>query len=339
MVNAKKVAERANVSRSTVQRALSGSGKVAEKTRKRVLRIAEQLGYSVNKPARALVMRQQNLEYSVVFSIPENGFYREVLRGIEKAKTEISDYGVKVDVHFMKKIEEHQQADFLLKLVEQGKRGIVFVPYDGEEVRKAVNRGTERGTVFVAVISDIIGTGRLCFVGQDLYRSGLVAGNLMTKMLGPEDKVACFVGSNSFSAHRDRLRGFIDRYTEMYTRKNIIDIVENNDSDNLSAELTESLLDTHSELQAFYVAGAGVGGICRVIEERGLKERIKIISYDLVQSKEYCRSGIIDFVIDQDPVLEGYKALTVLNNYIVFNEIPEDKVFTEIDIRTRDNLE
>jgi LacI family transcriptional regulator len=339
MVNAKKIAELANVSRSTVQRALSGNGKVAEKTRERVLQIAEKLGYSINKPARALVMRQQNLEYSVVFSIPENQFYREVLRGIEKAKEEIRDFGVNVDVHFMEKIEEHQQAEFLKSLVEQGKRGIVFVPYDSKEVRNVVNMGTKMGTVFVAVVSDIPGTKRLCFVGQDLYRSGLVAGNLMTKLLGPEEKVACFVGSNSFSAHRDRLNGFMDRYTGIYSRENIVNVVENYDSSTMSVKLTESLLDAQPELRALYIVGAGVSGVCEVVEKRGLQDSIKIISYDLVQSKEYCKRGIIDLVIDQDPVEEGYKALTVLNNYIMFDEQPADKIFTGVDIRTGDNLD
>jgi len=339
MVSAKKIAELANVSRSTVQRALSGNPKVAEKTRERVLAIAKELGYSVNKPARALVMRQQNIEYSVVFSIPENKFYREVLRGIEKAKKEISGLGVKIDVHFIEQIEAHQQAEMLTELVNRKKKGIVFVPYDSKEVRDVVNWGTQQGTIFVSVISDIEETKRICFVGQNLYKSGLVAGNLMAKLTHSKDKIVCIVGSRSFTAHRDRLNGFMDRYNSSRGHGEVVDVLENYDSNRFSLKLMEEYLDKKSDIKGIYVAGGGVQGICDVIEKRGLIGKVRIISYDLIQSEEYCRRGIIDFVIDQDPIQEGYKALHVLNNFIMFDEKPVDKVFTRVDIRTSDNLD
>jgi LacI family transcriptional regulator len=339
MVNAKKIAELANVSRSTVQRALSGNPKVAEKTRERVLAIANELGYSVNRPARALVMRQQNIEYSVVFSIPENKFYREVLRGIEKAREEISGLGVKIDVHFIERIEAHQQAQMLERLVNQRKKGIVFVPYDSKEVKEVVNWGTRQGTTFVSVISDIEETGRICFVGQNLYKSGLVAGNLMAKLTHSGDKIVCIVGSRSFTAHRDRLNGFTDRYGSLHNNGEKMDVLENYDSNRFSIKLMEEYLEKNPDIKGIYIAGGGVPGICDAVEKKGLTGEVRIISYDLIQSEEYCRRGLIDFVIDQDPIQEGYKALHVLNNYIMFDERPEDKVYTRVDIRTSDNLD
>jgi LacI family transcriptional regulator len=115
--------------------------------------------------------------------------------------------------------------------------------------------------------------------------------------------------------------------------------LENEDSDSVSEKIVAELIDRYPGLRGLYIVGGGVQGVCRVLEEKGLRGRIKVISYDLVQSRDYCKRGVIDFVIDQDPVQEGYRALKVLNDYVIFNEVPEEKVYTRIDIRTRENLE
>jgi LacI family transcriptional regulator len=79
------IADRLNVSVATVSRALAGYGDVADETRQRVLRVADELGYRPNVIARRL---QQQRTETIGFVIPTHGprfsdpFFSELLAGI-----------------------------------------------------------------------------------------------------------------------------------------------------------------------------------------------------------------------------------------------------------------
>lgn len=77
------VADAAGVSISTVSRALSGRGRVAERTRRRVARLAHELGYHPNDLARSLLAQSTQTIAVVVPSIT-NPFFPELVEGIER---------------------------------------------------------------------------------------------------------------------------------------------------------------------------------------------------------------------------------------------------------------
>lgn len=83
------VARRAGVSQPTVSLVLSGNprARVAEGTRARVLRAAEELGYRPNMLARGLV---QQRSYALGVVVPDlgNPFFAEVVRGVERVAAE-----------------------------------------------------------------------------------------------------------------------------------------------------------------------------------------------------------------------------------------------------------
>jgi LacI family transcriptional regulator len=335
-MTAKSIAQEAGVSRSTVQRALSGDPKIAPKTRDRVLEIARSLSYKPNKHARALVMRQRKLEYAVILTVPENVFMQEVLKGINRAQEELKEYGVRVAIHFMETIDGPTQAELINRLVVDQMKGIAFVAIDCDEVRSAIAKGVHAGTTFVSMVTDVQRSRRICFVGQENRQSGRVAGGLMGLLLPQGGKISCVVGSKQFLGHMERLNSFRERYGQSHDPRDIVAVVENFDSSKLSERLIVELLERHPDLGGIFVAGGGVKGVCEGVRAGGLAGKVKMVTFDLVQSQQFCREGIIDFIIDQDPVQEGYRALSVLNSSIMFGEVPPKKLYTRIDIRTRD---
>jgi DNA-binding LacI/PurR family transcriptional regulator len=86
------VARRAQVSPSTVSRALSASHLVRGETRDRVLAAAEELGYQPNPAARSLITRRTG---NIGILVPDlnNPFYTGVLRGVQ-ARARQSGYAV-----------------------------------------------------------------------------------------------------------------------------------------------------------------------------------------------------------------------------------------------------
>ena len=75
------------------------------------------------------------------------------------------------------------------------------------------------------------------------------------------------------------------------------------------------------------------------MKAEGRAGKIRLVSYDLVQSGRFCREGIVDFVIDQDPVQEGFRALTALHSFVVYGEELPDKRLMAIDVRIRDSVD
>jgi LacI family transcriptional regulator len=339
MVTAKEIARAARVSRSTVQRALTGSASVSRETRKRILKIAGTLGYRPNRHARALVLRQQKIAFAAILTIAENTFMQEVLRGINKAQEELKDSGATVSIQFMDTIDGRRQARLIDQLVAQSHKGIVLIPVDCDEVRQAIADGTRKGTNFVTLATDIRRSRRLCFVGQDNVRSGRAAGGLMSFLLRRGEKIACFEGSSQFLGHKERLEGFRERYLQSHDPEDLVEVVEDLDSSKLSARLTRDLLRRHPDLRGIFVAGAGVEGVCRTVKAEGRAGAIRLVTYDLVQSGRFCREGIVDFIIDQDPVQEGFLALNALNSFVMYGEAPPEKQLMRIDIRTRDTVD
>src|SRR5690606_39589382 len=76
------IAKRAKVAPSTVSRALSGKGRIAEKTRNRIVQIAQEMGYEVASDApspRAVgILYSRRLRYLI-----GDGFYGAVMEGVE----------------------------------------------------------------------------------------------------------------------------------------------------------------------------------------------------------------------------------------------------------------
>lgn len=82
VVTLKDVAKVAGVSYATVSRALSGSPEIGESTRKRVIKICEEMGYTPNAVARSMVMKRTNIIGLIVTSI-DNPFMSEMTAHLE----------------------------------------------------------------------------------------------------------------------------------------------------------------------------------------------------------------------------------------------------------------
>jgi LacI family transcriptional regulator len=339
VVTAKEIAEAARVSRSTVQRALTGHPSISLGAKKRIMAIARDLGYHPDPHARALVMRRQKIAYAAILTVPENSFMQEVLRGIRAGQQELKASGATVSIHFMKAIDGPRQARLIDRLVKSSVKGIVLIPVDCDEVRRAMKDGAARGTSFVTLATDIQRARRLCFVGQDNRRSGQVAGGLMGFLLRRGEKIACLEGSSQFLGHKERLDGFRERYFKAHDTQDLVAVVETFDSARLSEKLTRELLRLHPDLRGIFVAGAGVEGVCRALEKLGKAGQVRLVTYDLVQSVRWLRNGTVDFVIDQDPLQEGIRAVRALNSWVLYGEAPQEKQLMRIDICTRDTVE
>ena len=81
-VTLKDVAKVAGVSYATVSRAVSGSPEISEQTRRRILKICKEMGYTPNSIARSMVKRCTNILGLIVPSL-NNPFMSELTADLE----------------------------------------------------------------------------------------------------------------------------------------------------------------------------------------------------------------------------------------------------------------
>lgn len=82
MVTQRSIAEKLGVSQRLVAYALNGNGRMSDETRQKICEAAEQLGYSPNRAAQALVTGRTN-QIALCFPFLGSSFYNEIIRWFE----------------------------------------------------------------------------------------------------------------------------------------------------------------------------------------------------------------------------------------------------------------
>jgi LacI family transcriptional regulator len=189
------VARRAGVSQPLVSLVIGGSTsvRVADATRERILRAAEELGYRPNVIARALV---QSRSYSLGIIIPDlyNPFFVDVVSGVDRVATE-EGYAVLLCSGGEASVARHVDAlrarqidGIIIDAVGAASLGAIAL---GDVNMVLID---EPSDVHLSVTSDALDAGRLA--GQHM----LALGHTEIGLIGP---------ASDFWAFRMRERGFV----------------------------------------------------------------------------------------------------------------------------------
>jgi LacI family transcriptional regulator len=136
-VTQKDIAKRLGVSTMTVSKALAGHPDVSPKTRERVLEVAREMHYRVNRVARSLVRRSTRTIGVIVPDVSEF-FYTEILNGIESA-TRAENYNLLLaNSDNDPDIEVHS----LQTLLENRIDGLLFCPSEKNNAYTSVLKTT-----------------------------------------------------------------------------------------------------------------------------------------------------------------------------------------------------
>lgn len=338
----KEIAQLAGVSRGTVDRVLNHRGSVSPETAEKIRRIALAVNYTPNLAGKTLSVRKKQLKFGfIIFSALSNPFFLDVMRGIEDRREALEEYGVQVEVRHTEIDNPEMQAAQIDELVNLGINGLAITPINHPIVIGKLKELAERQIPVVTSNSDIPDCGRIAYVGSEYYKSGKTAAGLMNMICHGETRVGVVLGSPHLLCHSERVAGFTDRIRERYPHIRIIDTVVNQDDDLESYAVTGKMLLAHPEINALFLAAAGVPGACRAVADAGRYGQIRVISYDTSPSTcKLLESGAIIATIAQEPFTQGAKPLDILLDYLGMDLPPEQEFYyTKIEIKIRENID
>lgn len=324
-VTLKQIAEMANTSIGTVDRALNNRGRINETTKERVLKIADELGYRPNKLASSL-SRSKSLRVGILYPKFPTYFFDGMTLGVRQAVRGLTDYNIEVtslrcdylnpdsQIELMAGIEPEQFDGFILNA-----GGSKLLPY--------IDRLVEAGVPVATFNSDIRGSKRLFHVGVDPYLSGRLAGELMGKIMNGTGKVLALSGFYSVYAHTERIRGFTSVLKECYPDIRIVGEGEYLDSDQAAEELAAKLLEEHPDIGGIYTTSSpGAIGVGWYLEKHPLPTSPVLTGYDVTsQLSSLLKKGICSFIIYQNPSAQAYFSLNLMANYLMEGVIPSKK--------------
>jgi LacI family transcriptional regulator len=340
-VTIKKIADVAKVSRGTVDKVLNNRPGVSDEVRKRVMEIIDALEYKPNIIGKALANQKKPSLIGMIIPSDANPFFNDIRKGVEAAYQELSDFGVKIDCRVMNSLDVEEQLSIIKYLSDQGISALALTAIDNPAICNAINTLVAQNIPVVTFNSDITGSKRMCFIGQDLVKSGRVAGELLGKILQGKGQIAVITGSHHILAHNQRVDGFKMVINKDFPGIEIVDTIENLDQDALSFELTWALLEKFPNLNGIFIAAGGISGAGKAVKLAGKGNAIKMICTDFIPNTiELVKEGVIDFAIGQDPFTQGYQLVKILYDCLFLGRGPEKEFFyTKIDIRIKENIE
>lgn len=338
MATIKEIASLAGVSRGTVDRVLNHRGAVNPQTEAKILKIIEALDYKPNKAGIVLAAQKKNLKLGVVLLGIGNPFYDDVLAGVHDKAAELEGYNCSVLIR-QTEYSLEKQLEAIDGLVAEGINGLAISPYNDNAIREKINLLYEQGIPVVTLNTDIENSRRMAYVGSNYYRSGQTAAGLMHLMTKGDVYAGIVSGSRNVLCHTERIAGF-RHVTDSCQNIRIVDIVNNNDDESESYELTVSLLDKYPQINALYFTAGGVYGGCRGIVACGRHTNMTVITNDLVPTtREFIEKGLIAATICQQPFIQGATPLAILFTYLTTGELPaSENNYVDVDIRIRQNL-
>jgi len=340
-IRIKDIAQKAQVSVGTVDRVLHNRGRVSEDALKKVLAVLEEIDYKPNLIARTL---GSNKTYNLALIIPDpsqDPYWEAPIEGILQAEVEWARYGFRTERFIFNQHDSHSFEHATDSALKSAPDGILIAPLFYRESLPFFKRFEEQKIPFALFNTNIHEAKPLSFIGQDLYKSGRTAGELMS--LGQKDSgtfaIVHIYEDIENSVHiLEKEKGFIDYLKEKNSAFKTITMSLSDPHDKSFHNQISALCNT-PDLKGIFVSTSKAFTVAAHLKEVKQKT-VRLIGYDLIpENLEYLKSGEITFLINQNPKRQAFLGFRCLANHLLFKKEAQSIDLLPLEIITAENLE
>lgn len=326
----------------TVDRVIHDRGQVSAETRNKILQIVDEVQFSPDILASILASKKN---YNFITLIPDSqedsSFWKAPLTGMKKAIAEIDYFGIEVEYLFFDQFDPESFRMNVDKIIQLKPDGLLFAPVQYTQAIELVNLCKENNIPFVFINSNIEELDYLSYIGQNSEQSGYLAARLMSMGFAIGSEVLVVNISRQIANHRHIIKrnkgfeSFFNHHPDFRVRISTINI-ENTCQESVNQHL-EQVFTEHKQIFGIYVPSSRVYKVAKYLNDTGIKRRL--IGYDLIEENiSYLKNGIIDFLISQKPVEQGYHGIMALYNHLILKKGYKKNLYLPIDIITIENL-
>jgi LacI family transcriptional regulator len=263
---------------------------------------------------------------------------------VERAAEVVRHYGVTVEFHFFPLFDPVAYLDLVKKVLVTQPGAVLFAPVFLAESEYLIRETTRLGIPKVMINTHIEGTDALCYIGQDSYQSGVLAGRLLNFGLNDGD---CAMVLNLDKGVRnarhllDKERGFQDFFNGVGHKSIEIcsAVFEDFDDPEELRTWVYQEFEKHPRLNGFFVTNSRAYKLAHVLDPATLK-RVKIVGFDLVKPNLALLSeNKIRFLINQNAWHQGYLGIMSVVNHQIFKKEIDQNQHLPLDIVVKENAE
>lgn len=342
-IRIKDIAEKAGTSVGTVDRVIHNRGEVREEIRQKVLDIIKELNYKPNLLAKTLASKKT---IRIAVLIPENDennpYWEKPMQGILNASEELKDFNTHIEIVLFNADNELSYEEGTKKILASKPDGVLLIPVFKVASIAFVKHLDELSIPYVFFDVNIDNQNSLAFFGQDAWMSGYVSAKLMHVGMPENSAILVLnIANNKVIAHniRKREQGFMKFFEEDCTKKIAlksceVDLLYPNELELFVSNFNNE----HRGIKGIFVTGSRVYKVAQIIEKLGLSNMF-LMGYDLIEPNvAYLNKGVINYLISQNPELQGYNGVVSLFRHLVYNIDSEKINYSPINIIIKENL-
>ena len=317
------------VSIGTVDRAMHNRNGVSADMRERVMSLAAELGYSPNLFAQALGSNKNKRAITVV--TPRQGmFWRDILAGVGRAAEKWKEYGLEIRYKDVLEGDIADELNAIESASDNLPNGLVCVPFSPHLMKGPIDKLTQSGVNVVTLNRDCPASSRLFYVGEDPYGYGALCARYYARFVRPGQKVVVLSIVNKNEQIRLRTEGFLE--TMSTEAPDIcIEVKYYSDPDYEAGELARQSFASESGSGAgtgiggvFLNTSTGLPGVAKEISHLGQAGKCFLMGIDITDTTlDLMDKKLIQFVVSQQPYLQGYRALNLLCEHIYRSSVPD----------------
>ena len=341
-IRIKDIAEKAGVSTGTVDRVIHKRGNVKKDVRERVELVMSELGYKRNFIASTLAYNRTLRISALIFN--SDPYWTQIKEGIEKAQDATSHYGVRISLHYADQRDPKVFGNLAKAILTSRPDAILFAPLFLGEGLKLLRACRRKSIPAVLINTDLDDPGALCYIGQNSYQSGQLAAKLLHFGIhGEATALLLNLDADSQNAKhlKDKEQGFRDYFVEKHSKD--IQVVSRNFADyDDKGKLKKFLSETfalYPDLAGIFVTNSRTYKLIECLEELE-HEDIKLVGFDLIsENLTYLRKNRINFLINQNPVLQGYLGIMNIVNHLLLKQEISPLQYLPLDIVVIENCD
>jgi LacI family transcriptional regulator len=338
MVKLVDIARVLEISIGTVDRALHDRPGVNAVTKKRVLQMAQSMGYRPNLAASVLSSKRR-LRISVNLPREIASFFDQVRDGIEMEHALLSKGATELEYRSFRRLGFGEEQAFD-EALEAKVNGIITAVGHPGQFRGRIRKALRANIPVVCVVADATGSDRLAAVTVDARASGGLVSDLMGRFLPEGGEVAVFTGELTNADHVEKVRSFRSCIQQYYKQLTVLAPVETFDRPREAYEKALSTLKQHPHIVGCYVTTANSIPVLRALKAQRMLQTVTTITTDLFpELVPYLRAGTVAATIHQRPRAQGQLALRNLHGFLRDGVCPSDSVTLAPHVVTRANVD
>lgn len=307
----KKIATAAGVSEMVVKRALANYRNISSESKKKVLKAAEELGFTISAPSCDVAI--------ILPSIPEY-FWHKFSKYLESYAKEN-----KLKYRFFVYTSVKDEEDLLqcIKKAEDAEAKVyIIVGQDFPQVKaKIIELASEKPVILLEKYLEIENT---CYIGENSFQSGYELCELYFKEY-PGKKNILLVRSSIDNSNDGRLAGFYKALKDMgMPEPAFVDVQRGNRI--VASTIARKLSQMGEECDCIYSPSGYLSECCNAVIKLKSNKEFHCIGFESNKlTNKYCKKGLIKLIIDQDMEGQSREAICLASECLKYGKMPDKK--------------